>query len=378
MAIWWHVHQHYRSIVDADLILAPHEVSASRLACNDVNLLLGWDAVSAHLEEHATREGDASVFKAGHGESMRELLNAPSSRVWPPAELQELCNNKAEYLRLAEAHGITVAPTAIFDCKQATALSFADFAVAAARNRAWRRFVAKPSPSSWSRGVECFVVDESNLDKLRAELAVYFDSSGHASRHIVLQRYLTGLETEPETRCFFFGYNFLYAVANSRFVDDRLEVEDCPEAASTSPVGSSRALSPEYWHPHMRLGERLVRDLMPRLHALDGATPLDGFPWVVRFDFGLHPSADLVNAQRSEDDSRPAVFLNEIEIVPTLYLNAKFGHDHDFIAEYAAKFVKTAALVTGIHCLELDYFHASDSDDNDKCVACDSHPDASR
>lgn len=372
------MHQHYRSIVDADLILAPHEVSASRLACNDVNLLLGWDAVSAHLEEHATRDGDSSDFKAGHGESMRELLKAPSSRVWPPAELQELCNNKAAYLKLAEAHGFTVAPTAIFDSKDATASSFADFAIAAARSRAWHRFVAKPSPSSWSRGVESFVVDESNIDQLWAELAEYFDHSGKASHHIVLQRYLTGLETEPETRCFFFGHNFLYAVANSRFVDDRLEVEDYPEAASTSPIGTSRALTPQYWHPHRRLGERLVRDLMPRLHTLDGATPLDGFPWIVRFDFGLHPSADLVNAQRSGDDSRPVVFLNEIEIVPTLYLNAKFGHDHDFIAEYAAKFVKTAALVTGIHCRELDYFYSDDDDNDDNCEACEPHRDMSR
>lgn len=350
VAIWWHVRQHYRSIVDADLILAPAEVTADRLAQNDVNLLLGWDAVSAHLEEHSPEsegddQGDRNL-REGHGVVMRQLLLAPSSRVWPPAPLQELCNNKGAYLRLAEARGVAVAPTEVFNCTGATAQRFARFAVASAERRGWSRFVAKPSPSSWSRGVEVFDADAVNL----AELLVAYFGRVRGALHVVLQLHLSGLEAMPETRCFFFGSTFLYAVANSRHAQGLPEILDHPEASSTAPTDSPRHLPPDFWRPHKRLGERVVRDVLPALKAFDGRH-VDGFPWVVRLDLGIHPAADLVNANDNDGD---VVFLNEIEIVPTLYLDAKFGHEHDFIAEYAAKFVKSAALAAGIDCPELD------------------------
>ena len=41
--------QHFPD-VEADLI-EPREVSAKRLQSNDINLLLGWDACSAYMEE---------------------------------------------------------------------------------------------------------------------------------------------------------------------------------------------------------------------------------------------------------------------------------------------------------------------------------------
>ena len=90
VAIWWWVATHYASSVEADLILAPRDVTRARLERNDVNLLLGWDAVSAHLEEF----DGARRFPAGHGDAMAALLRDPACRVFPPGHLQDLCNAK--------------------------------------------------------------------------------------------------------------------------------------------------------------------------------------------------------------------------------------------------------------------------------------------
>ena len=40
-------------------------------------------------------------------------------------------------------------------------------------------------------------------------------------------------------------------------------------------------------------------------------------------------------------------FVNEVEIVPTLYLAAKFNHGRDYLAVYARNFIKTAFEVAG-------------------------------
>lgn len=90
VAIWWWVRTHYASTVECDLISAPGDVTRARLEANDVNLLLGWDAVSAHLEEF---DGTAR-FGAGHGDAKAALLRDPECKVFPPGALQDLCNAK--------------------------------------------------------------------------------------------------------------------------------------------------------------------------------------------------------------------------------------------------------------------------------------------
>lgn len=288
IAIWWYVCQHY-ACVDADLIVAPGDVTRARLRRNDVNLLLGWDAVSAHLEEHGAEQADE-----GHGNAMAQLLLDPASRVWPPANLQKLCNNKGDYMKRVEACGLTVAPTEVFECDGSTPAAFAAYAVHTARCREWTKFVAKPSPSSWSRGVESFVLpDERDLDataSLFTSLTDYYEGAVRGAKQLVLQRHIAGLEDSPETRCFFFGRDFLYAVANSRHPTGKpTVVTDHPESASGAPPGD-RALPPVYWAAHRRLAQRVVDDVLPRLKALDGKTELPDFPWLVRCDLGMSVS----------------------------------------------------------------------------------------
>ena len=78
---------------------------------NDVNLLLGWDAVSAHLEEFDGSGG----FEAGHGDRMAALLRDPRCKVFPPAALQDLCNAKGNYVKACASQNVPTAPTVVYD-----------------------------------------------------------------------------------------------------------------------------------------------------------------------------------------------------------------------------------------------------------------------
>ena len=396
VAIWWYVASRYRSTVEAELLVGPTDVTAARLARNDVNVLLGWDAVSAHLEE-----SQDPIRLRGHGARMASLLRKPQSRVWPPASLRDLCDNKGDYMKLLEARGIPIAPTFVYESrieaasdeqqssssssssglalppaarrrrldsgggyalideedsteKKVAASKFAEATVKVARERGWEKIVVKPSPSSWSRGVETF--QKLASEKTRKDLELYFDSVKDA-KQIIVQRHLKGLEDEPETRCFFFGREFLYAVANATFCtqerDDEarlLAVTDHPESATDAPLDSERRLPSAYFERHRALATRVV-DALPPCKALDGTTALDNFPCLLRVDIGLHDAKDLINVQQNGHEGgekKTAVFVNEIEPVPTLYLDPKFGHAQDFVAEYADRIVAAAADALGV------------------------------
>ena len=398
IAIWWYIKQHYAESVDAELLHGT-DVTALRLAKNDVNILLGWDAVSAYLEE-AQSEDDPK--KNGYGAKMASLLRKPQSKIWPPASLRDLCDNKGDYLRYLEEKGIPIAPTYVYennntdvdeekisseeekkkkkhpgppmsaatqdaqppkkrrrldflghayDLKQTERDRFAAVILAQVRQRGWPKIVVKPSPSSWSRGVECFDLDDKDI---HASLATYYDGV-HKAKQIIVQRHLEGLETNPETRCFFFGTDFLYAVANATF-DDEVTITDHPEAATGGHAESGRRLPAEYFEDHKSLAKRVI-DCLPDSKAFDG---VNLGQCLLRIDVGLHDSRDLVNTTTDG----PTVFINEIEPVPTLYLDPKFGHARDFIAEYADRIVTTAADVLGIVPPGLPPLHADPPEDH--------------
>merc|ERR1719440_743659 len=108
VAIWWHLKQNYPN-VEATLI-EPPDVTKEILEANDINFLLGWDAVSAHIDEFAGL--DEEKMEPGFAEKMKDLLRAPSSKCWPPASVQDLINMKA-YIQVAEENGILVPPTVV-------------------------------------------------------------------------------------------------------------------------------------------------------------------------------------------------------------------------------------------------------------------------
>ena len=100
---------------------------------------------------------------------------------------------------------VPTAPTVVYDC--ASVEDGAQFAIDAAAERGWKKFVVKPSPSSWSRGVEAFLTKSAQVNPQRVEK--YFRENEPSAKSILVQRHLGGLARLPETRCFFVGGEFV-------------------------------------------------------------------------------------------------------------------------------------------------------------------------
>ena len=305
MALWWWARTHYDQSVECDLIEGPGEVTRERLVKNDVNLLLGWDAVSAHLEEFDGSGG----FEAGHGDRMAALLRDPRCKVFPPAALQDLCNAKGNYVKACASQNVPTAPTVVYDC--ASIEDGAQFAIDAAAKQGWKKFVVKPSPSSWSRGVEAFLTKSAQVNPQRVEK--YFRENEPSAKSILVQRHLGGLARLPETRCFFVGGEFAYAVANSTHSPGKkFDLTSCPESAS------SRDLPAKYWRPHAALAKRVLDEVLPPLYSFDGRRNLcaERYAWPVRVDVGTHARADLDGLAEPSESRKQTCFVNEVEIVP--------------------------------------------------------------
>ena len=150
---------------------------------------------------------------------------------------------------------------------------------------------------------------------------------------------LGGLARLPETRCFFVGGEFAYAVANSTHSPGKkFDLTSCPESAS------SRDLPAKYWRPHAALAKRVLDEVLPPLYSFDGRRNLcaERYAWPVRVDVGTHARADLAGLAEPSESRKQTCFVNEVEIVPTLYLAAKFGHRQDYVAAYGRALLKTA------------------------------------
>jgi hypothetical protein len=339
VAIWWHLKQNYPN-VEAVLIdpSKPPEVTKEILEANDINFLLGWDAVSAHIDEFAGDQfgEEEPGVEAGFAEKMKDLLRAPSSKCWPPASVQDLINMKA-YIQVAESKDILVPPTIV--CTEQESRSAAAL-IPKIQDRGWKALITKPVPSSWSAGLECFdsmkdvVADPSDLQQ-------YFENQKTA-KVILAQECIYGMDKYPETRVYWFGDEFMYSVANIK----NGKITESPE--SYAYADGSGTLDEKYWKPAKELGEIVKQQVLPELRGFQGQKLSCSYPWVMRIDIGMHDKGltDKVYCEKFQK-GKMTRFLNEVESGPTLYLDARFKHPINWISFMAQKCVETAYEVSG-------------------------------
>jgi len=337
VAIWWYLKNNYPNVEPT--LIVPPDVTKEILEAQDITFLLGWDAVSAHIDEFAGEqfgEEEPSV-EPGFAEKMKELLRAPSSKCWPPPEVQDLINMKA-YIQVAEEKGILVPPTIV--CADEKMRS-AEALVPMVQERGWQALITKPVPSSWSAGLECFDSMKEVVDDPK-ELQEYFDKQKTA-KVILAQECIYGMDKYPETRVYWFGDEFMYSVANIK----NGKITESPE--SYAYADGSGTLDEKYWKPAKELGEIVKKQVLPELRGFQGQKLSCQYPWLMRIDVGMHDAGltdKVASATWVKGEMRR--FLNEVESGPTLYLDARFKHPINWISFYAQKCVETAYEVTGI------------------------------
>jgi hypothetical protein len=294
--------------------------------------------VSAHIDEFACKQFDEECqVDPGFAEKMKDLLKAPSSKCWPPAEVQDLINMKA-YIKVAEEKGILVPPTIV--CQDEKIRS-AEALVPIVQARGWKALITKPVPSSWSAGLECFDSMKEVVED-PSELQQYFDQQKDA-KVILAQECISGMEKYPETRVYWFGDEFMYSVANIK----NGKITDSPE--SYAYADGSGTLDAKYWKPAKELGEIVKKEVLPELRGFQGQKLSCQYPWLMRIDIGMHDGGLTDNVMSDKWPKGTTVrFLNEVESGPTMYLDARFKHPIDWISFYTQKCVETAYEVTGI------------------------------
>ena len=202
-ALWWYIQTHYKCIKCYLIHPGEGHLTAERLQSNDINFLLGYCSVIAHVDEFAERVWG----EKGGGKRIRELFRAKSSHVWPPVEVQEMVDLKSNYLLGAQSKGILIAPTIVQPTDDGGASDprvLAAQLLLAVKERGWKKFVAKPVPSTWTVGVKLFAT--SDLSRNLGPFADYLSSSlCKHSWEILVQEFMVGMQTHPETRCFFYG-----------------------------------------------------------------------------------------------------------------------------------------------------------------------------
>jgi hypothetical protein len=208
------------------------------------------------------------------------------------------------------------------------------------KEKEWKNLIVKPVPSSWSAGLQVFD-PVSKLYKNPKPLAEYFKKQ-ETAKVILAQECLEGMETYPEVRCYWFGDEYMYTVANIK----NGKITDSPESYRYD--DGSGTLDAKFADPARALAQTVKDRVLPTLLGFHGQKLSCSYPWLMRIDVGMHDEGLTDKEMTGAWEGKTVHFLNEVESAPTLYLDDRFGHPKNWIEFYTRKIVETAYEVTGI------------------------------
>lgn len=289
VALAWYIHKKYKDI-EIDII-TPADITPQRLAKNDINYTLGYNAVSVSIEaSNATgpRPMDAIMMRAF----------TKSKNIFPTWEVEDFIMTKSKYMRACLRAGVPMAPTIFAEKRSRSAAKL----LAQIKHRGWQRFVMKQSESGFCLGFMKLSVKqcEDNPEILEE----YFRDYAHISEFIV-QECVDGFTRNWETRVFWFNGKFLYAIANMAAVS----TNDGKERIVTG-----NDIPKEFLENAKRIGRQTIRT-MPDMKTAGGKSVKN---ILVRTDIGCSDS-QMYDRDTNWDPNKKTFFLNEIEISSTTY-----------------------------------------------------------
>lgn len=206
--------------------------------------------------------------------------------------------------------------------------------------RGWKGLVMKPVPSTWSEGI--LIIDlpakgKKGFDSWTLKQVAGYLKKQATAKRVLAQEWIEGLDKYPETRVYWLGDEFKYAVANIK--DGKVTTQ--PDTSTDSGLAASLV------DPAKLVAEQVKAKVLPQLKAFDG-TPLKGWPWFFRIDVGksTKPIRDLEKKDGwVHGPGKQMHFLNEVEIAPTLYLHKRLKHNTEWLPIYAKLFVELSAKI---------------------------------
>jgi len=286
VAIPWYIQKKYDDI-EIDIIF-DEEISTKRLQSNMCNYIVGYDVINAVFESPKKWKAVEKAF--------RECGN-----MMPTWEVQEYIYWKSVYMKKCIAEGIPMAPTLYATLKDGRS---PEKLLAEIKERGWKTFVMKQSFSAFSLGFLKTTTEKCENDPTILE--EYFKEYSHIPEYIV-QEAIPGFVSNWETRCFWFGGEFCYAIANKAAVS----TESGEEIIITGDD-----IPPEFLENAKRIG-KLAVDSMPKLKTPKGHV-IDTMNCVVRTDIGCSDTK-LDDKDNTWVAGEKTFFLNEIEYGGTNY-----------------------------------------------------------
>ena len=300
-AIGYYLNHKYPDTSDFKIIIdyiLPEQISLQRFKQNDINFVIIYDLLECfHL-------GSKTNFK-----KFKTALKS-ADNVYPPYQYQKFINNKCTYYKYLAAKKIPVAPThCITKEKWLTRDSdaYTNKLINKISNNKWESIIAKPVYGQESKDFAKFMAPKkckeacttadckSSLFCNKEKLKKYLSRNIPKYKSIIIQEYIPGFdEKNPEYRLFFIDGIYAYCMVTNDY-----------DAIKPKQEGGKYPVKKSDWDYLMKFGRR-VMDSLPKFD-LPG---LNKNPILTRIDVGT----GLKNVPKS-------FFVNEVEFVPSLYLD---------------------------------------------------------
>ena len=283
VAIGIYLEAHHPASVEVDYITPP-EISTHRFKKNDIVFVVIYDLLEAfHLS-------DKKIFY-----SFKNALKS-SPNVYPPYAYQKFVNNKCSYYAHLAEKGIPVAPTYCITREKWYSKSPTKFVtnlLVKVKSKHWDSIIAKPVYGQEAIGFEKFMECQDHRGKLEKYLA----KNVPKYKSIVIQQYIPGFDkNKPEIRTYFVDGRYVYSVVTSATVVARVKQE-----------GGKYKLPQKEWEHVLKLAKKTMASL-PKLE-LKGQHK---YPILTRIDIG--------SGLEDTKESPYGYFVNEVEFVPSLYI----------------------------------------------------------
>jgi len=287
--------------------ITPDEISTSRFKKNHINFIIIYDLLEAfHLSDKTKYHKFKNALKK-------------SNNVYPPYEYQKFINNKCNYYKYLANKNIPVAPTYCITSEklyQRDPNRFVDKLIKKIKVNKWEAVIAKPAYGQESIDFAKFPKcdDSKNLSCRKKQLVKYLDKKIPKYKTIVMQEYIPGFDkNNPEIRTFYINGLYRYSIITHSRTDGIQPVQE----------GGTYKM-PDKNYKYVRKLSQHVMDSLPKLD-------LPGMlrnPIVTRIDIG----SGLTGVPMG-------YFVNEVEFVPSLYIEQINTRKYPIIEEIATGLV---------------------------------------
>jgi hypothetical protein len=284
--------------------IKPEEISTRRFKKNDLDFIIIYDLLEAF---HLTKKDNFHKFK---------LALQNSNNVYPPYQYQKFINNKCIYYKYLANKGIPVAPTHCVTKEKWYTRNpnmYISNLIRRVKHNNWESIIAKPVYGQESKDFSKFLVCKSNgLECQKKKLIKYFSKNIPKYKSIVIQEYIKGFDkSNPEIRTYFINGEYMYSIITT--------VDDVEQPVQE---GGKFEIPDDKWKYAMELAKKVINSL-PKIDLTSK------YPILTRIDIG----SGLTNVPHT-------LFVNEVEFVPSLYIEDQNNPVVEKISETLVKTTK--------------------------------------